>query len=161
MEYYAIVSQGDEIPPLSEENDGGGTRASYMLIFKVASILCCMSIQIPIPEVSLNTPPPPPTTKILSYVNMYDYTSKSPTVSNKNYIQIYVLCIKSICITYQLLDTRRGINRINADQGVWLSVYQQVCTHISPLTGQVNSSEDQYPRQLYIPGTHLFIYINA
>lgn len=60
MEYYAIVSQGDEIPPLSEENDGGGTRASYMLIFKVASILCCMSIQIPIPEVSLNTPPPPP-----------------------------------------------------------------------------------------------------
>lgn len=57
MEYYAIVSQGDEIPPLSEENDGGGTRASYMLIFKVASILCCMSIQIPIPEVSLNTPP--------------------------------------------------------------------------------------------------------
>lgn len=86
MEYYAILSQGDEIPLLSEENDGGGTRASYMLIFKVASILCCMSIQIPISKVSLNTPPPPPTTKILSYVNMYDYTSKSPTVSNKNYI---------------------------------------------------------------------------
>lgn len=84
--WNAIVSQGDEIPPLSEENDGGGTRASYMLIFKVASILCCMSIQIPISKVSLNTPPPPPTTKILSYVNMYDYTSKSPTVSNKNYI---------------------------------------------------------------------------
>lgn len=66
--WNAIVSQGDEIPPLSEENDGGGTCASYVLIFKVASILCCMSIQIPIPEVSLNTPPPPsfPTTKILS-----------------------------------------------------------------------------------------------
>lgn len=89
MEYYAILSQGDEIPLLSEENDGGGTRASYMLIFKVASILCCMFIQIPIPKVSFNTPPPPhslSTTKILSYVNMYDYTSKSPTVSNKNYI---------------------------------------------------------------------------
>lgn len=84
MEYYAILSQGDEIPLLSEENDGGGTRDSYMLIFKVASILCF--IQIPISKVSLNTPPPPPTTKILSYVNMYDYTSKSPTVSNKNYI---------------------------------------------------------------------------
>lgn len=116
MEYYAIVSQGDGIPPLSEENDGGGTRASYMLIFKVASILCCMFIQIPIPKVSFNTPHSLSTTKILSYVNMYDYTSKSPTVSNKNNIQTYVLCIKSICITYQLLDTRRGINRINADQ---------------------------------------------
>lgn len=58
MEYYAILSQGDEIPLLSEENDGGGTRASYMLIFKVASILCF--IQIPIPKVSLNTPHPPP-----------------------------------------------------------------------------------------------------
>lgn len=60
MEYYAILSQGDEIPLLSEENDGGGTRASYMLIFKVASILCCMFIQIPIPKVSFNTPPPTP-----------------------------------------------------------------------------------------------------
>lgn len=66
MEYYAIVSQGDEIPPLSEENDGGGTRASYMLIFKVASILWCMSIQIPIPEVSLNTPPLPQQPKFLA-----------------------------------------------------------------------------------------------
>lgn len=55
MEYYANLSQGDEIPLLS---DGGGTRASYMLIFKVASILCF--IQIPIPKVSLNTPHPPP-----------------------------------------------------------------------------------------------------
>lgn len=34
-------------------------------------------------------------------------------------------------------------------------VYQQVCIHISLLTGQVNSSDDQY---LY---THLFIYINT
>lgn len=160
MEYYAIVSQGDEIPPLSEENDGGGTRASYMLIFKVASILCCMSIQIPIPEVSLNTPPPSfPTTKILSYVNMYDYTSKSPTVSNKNYIQTYVLCIKSICITYQLLDTRRGINRINADQAcgsqcIPAGLYSDLPT---------NWPGQQFRRSIptVVVYTHLFIYINA
>lgn len=158
MEYYAIVSQGDEIPPLSEENDGGGTRASYMLIFKVASILCCMFKQIPIPKVSFNTPHSLSTTKILSYVNMYDYTSKSPTVSNKNNIQTYVLCIKSICITYQLLDTQRGINRINADQGVWLTVYTSRYSYLP-----TNWPGQQFRRSIptVVVYTHLFIYINA
>lgn len=102
---YALFSQGDDIPQLLEK------------IFKVASILCFMSIQIPIPKVSFYTPLALPTTKILSYLYMYDYTSKPPsslpTVSN-HYIHD-VLCIKPICITYQLLDIRRGINMIRAD----------------------------------------------
>lgn len=44
---YALFSQGDDIPQLLEK------------IFKVASILCFMSIQIPIPKVSFYTPPSP------------------------------------------------------------------------------------------------------
>lgn len=63
---YALFSQGDDIQQLLEK------------IFKVASILCFMSIQIPIPKVSFYTPLALPTTKILSYLYMYDYTSKPP-----------------------------------------------------------------------------------
>lgn len=116
---YAILAQGDDIPQLlGKKWRDSRFLYAHLKIFKVASILCFMSIQIPIPKVSFYTPLALPTTKILSYLYMYDYTSKPPsplpTVSNQNYIHD-VLCIKPICITYQLLDIRRGINRIRAD----------------------------------------------
>lgn len=67
---YALFSQGDDIPQLLEK------------IFKVASILCFMSIQIPIPKVSFYTPLALPTTKILSYL-YFTFTQHVVSISFK------------------------------------------------------------------------------
>lgn len=57
---YAILAQGDDIPQLlGKKWRDSRFLYAHLKIFKVASILCFMSIQIPIPKVSFYTPPSP------------------------------------------------------------------------------------------------------